>query len=349
MTAGPSAGPASAYPTFSTPASICFSVANDVLVPGLILGSSAGFALPDWALAEPLKANWAAAMVMAAVPKKRRRSLLMSSDILKSLWFEGRPGTAALSVLRWTQRPERRSHLRAEELRLFPRREVTALVELVVINELGIRLLCPTPWSCIDLVWKYTHGSRDRHTFRSEKGQLAFPIETSGRNRRIRQPVERHIVEDVVAREAFTLAIEDACDERITAGVVVEHPGGKADRGILDPVQRLRTVRHLLGVTKPVLVEKVELIPRMLLVGREAGRGRFAELESLRNVGWDGGRHVGVDAQQFRRCLQSHLLRDRIPPIAALRHKSRVSEALHQHGPRTRDADRVPAGRGRLA
>src|SRR5712664_4693116 len=89
MTGGPAAGPASAYPTFSTPASICFSVANDVLVPGLILGSSAGFALPDCALAEPLKANWAAAMVMAAVPKKRRRSRLMSSDILRSLWFEG--------------------------------------------------------------------------------------------------------------------------------------------------------------------------------------------------------------------------------------------------------------------
>ena len=130
---------------------------------------------------------------------------------------------------------------------------------------------------------------------------------------------------------------------------MVEHPGGEADRGILDPVQRLRTVRHLLGVTKAVLVEKVELIPRMLLVGREAGRGRFAELESLRNVGWDGGRHVGVDTDQFGRRLQSHLLRHRIPPIAALRHISRVSEALHQHGPGACDADGVPAGRGRLA
>ncbi len=56
-----------------------------------------------------------------------------------------------------------------------------------------------------------------------------------------------------------------------------------------------------------------------------------------------------MDAEQFGRRLQSHLLRNSIPPIAALRHKSRVSEALHQHDPRTRDADGVPAGRGRLA
>src|SRR6266581_8486775 len=88
MTGGPAAGPVSAYPTLRTPASICFSVANDVLVPGLILGSSAGFALPDWASAEPPMTSWAAASVMAAVPKKRRRSRLMSSDILQSLWFE---------------------------------------------------------------------------------------------------------------------------------------------------------------------------------------------------------------------------------------------------------------------
>ena len=36
MTGGPLAGPASAYPTFRRPASICFSEPNDVFVPGLI-------------------------------------------------------------------------------------------------------------------------------------------------------------------------------------------------------------------------------------------------------------------------------------------------------------------------
>src|ERR1700722_9341743 len=82
MTAGPLAGPASAYPTFRRPASICFSGPNDVWAPGLVLGRSAGFALPGCALAEPLNANCAAAMVMAAVPRKRRRWRSISSDIL---------------------------------------------------------------------------------------------------------------------------------------------------------------------------------------------------------------------------------------------------------------------------
>jgi hypothetical protein len=56
-----------------------------------------------------------------------------------------------------------------------------------------------------------------------------------------------------------------------------------------------------------------------------------------------------VNAKQFRGFLESHLLRDSIPPIAALRHISRVSKALHQHYPGTGDAGGVPAGSGRLA
>src|SRR6202790_5357131 len=77
MTAGPSAGPASAYPTLRRPASICFSGPNDVFVPGLI-----GFILLDCAPAEPIMASSAAAMVRTAVPKRRRRSWSISSDIL---------------------------------------------------------------------------------------------------------------------------------------------------------------------------------------------------------------------------------------------------------------------------
>src|ERR1039458_9605198 len=82
MTAGPVVGPASAYPTFSRPASICFSGPNEVFVPGLTVGRSAGFVLLDWAFAEPIMPRWAAAMVMLAVLKKRRRSWLISSDMI---------------------------------------------------------------------------------------------------------------------------------------------------------------------------------------------------------------------------------------------------------------------------
>ena len=65
--------PASAYPIFRTPASICFSEPNNVFIPGWIAGTAGGFASLDCAAAEPIMPNWAAAMALAAVPKKRRR------------------------------------------------------------------------------------------------------------------------------------------------------------------------------------------------------------------------------------------------------------------------------------
>src|SRR6476659_2975261 len=80
MTTGPSLGPASAYPTLSRPALICFSEANDVLVPGLTARMPANLVLLGCALAEPFKRSWAAATVTAAVPRKLRRYQLISSD-----------------------------------------------------------------------------------------------------------------------------------------------------------------------------------------------------------------------------------------------------------------------------
>src|ERR1700712_2571706 len=81
MTTEPSAGPASAYPTFRTPAVICFMETNDVFVPGLIVGTSAGLVLPGCASADPTAPNRAAAIIMEAVPRKRRRRKSASSDI----------------------------------------------------------------------------------------------------------------------------------------------------------------------------------------------------------------------------------------------------------------------------
>src|SRR5258707_11374151 len=46
------------------------------------------------------------------------------------------------------------------------------------------------------------------------------------------------------------------------------------------------------------------------------------------------------NAEQFRSCLHTHLFGDDRTPIAALRHKFRVSKALHQHDPSTRNVGR---------
>jgi hypothetical protein len=112
---------------------------------------------------------------------------------------------------------------------------VTALVELVVMDELGKRPLCPTARCRIDLIGKRTYGYRDRDVLDVEKCQLVFPIETSRRDRSIRQPVERDVVEDVISRETFGFSVEDTRYELVTARVVVEDPGCEADGGILDP------------------------------------------------------------------------------------------------------------------
>ena len=84
---------------------------------------------------------------------------------------------------------------------MFPDREVAAFINLVVINQLVIRALCPTPRVFIVFARKDGHRSRDGDVDGVVKADLIFPIETSGRNRGIGQPVERDIVEDVVACE----------------------------------------------------------------------------------------------------------------------------------------------------
>src|SRR5262245_46710222 len=70
ITGGPPAGPTSAYPMLRTPASICFKTPNE------FVGFDTGFALVDCALSAPSSPKRAPIIVIAAVPRKRRRSPL---------------------------------------------------------------------------------------------------------------------------------------------------------------------------------------------------------------------------------------------------------------------------------
>jgi len=67
----------------------------------------------------------------------------------------------------------------------------------------------------IEFVREDAHGSRDRDAlgaFGTEIPEFApiLPIETGARKRRIGQPGDRDVVEDVVAREAFGFSRKDA-------------------------------------------------------------------------------------------------------------------------------------------
>lgn len=62
---------------------------------------------------------------------------------------------------------------------MFPRSKVAPFVELVVMDEFGIRLLCPAPWSGIELVREDAHRRRDNDVFDGEERRpLILPIET---------------------------------------------------------------------------------------------------------------------------------------------------------------------------
>src|ERR1700682_2829159 len=55
------------------------------------------------------------------------------------------------------------------------------------MDKFGIRPLCPTTRGLIELSGKDAHGNRDGDVLDVEKRKLAFPIETSRRNPRVRQ------------------------------------------------------------------------------------------------------------------------------------------------------------------
>src|SRR4029077_1270218 len=91
------------------------------------------------------------------------------------------------------------------------------------MDEFGIGLLGPASWSRIEFVRKDAHGGRgDDASHAEERITLAFPIEPSPRERRIRQPSERDVVQDVVSCEAFAASGKDPCDHLVAARVVIE-------------------------------------------------------------------------------------------------------------------------------
>ena len=136
---------------------------------------------------------------------------------------------------RLAERSKRSTDLFGEELRLFPRRKVPAFLDLVVMDEFGIRPLCPTPRGLILLARKDAHGYRNGDALGVEKAAFIFPVETRRRDSRVRQPITRDVVEELVTREFARGArgpVQSRGDRRGRLAfsiIVVEKPGGQAD------------------------------------------------------------------------------------------------------------------------
>src|ERR1700736_3591723 len=91
------------------------------------------------------------------------------------------------------------------------------------MDQFGVRPLRPASRGGKEFVWKDAHGGRGNDASDAEERiTLVLPIETSLRERRIRPPGERDVIEDVVSREAFAPAGKNTRDHLVTARVVIK-------------------------------------------------------------------------------------------------------------------------------
>src|SRR5437870_2313155 len=97
---------------------------------------------------------------------------------------------------------KRLAHVLGEQQRLFPGREVRALVMRTVEDEVRVSGARPAFRRLVDFVPERTDSGRQRNTARIEETSLAvahFPIEARRRHSRVGEPVECDVVEDIVA------------------------------------------------------------------------------------------------------------------------------------------------------
>ena len=115
----------------------------------------------------------------------------------------------------FAQCPEAVAKFFRKELRLLPGSKVPTFVKFVVMDEGGVRFLCPTARALIELVWEGAHGNRDADALGTadaldtEIRELIFPVETGSGKRRVRQPSDRNVVEDIVPGEAGSFSGKD--------------------------------------------------------------------------------------------------------------------------------------------
>ena len=106
---------------------------------------------------------------------------------------------------------------------MFPRRKVAAFLQLVVVDQFGIRPLRPAPRGRIEFVGEDAHGNRDGDTLGIEiPFPPILPIQSGTGKRGVSQPSDRDIVEDVVASEAFGFSRKDARDQLVAARIVIK-------------------------------------------------------------------------------------------------------------------------------
>src|SRR5580693_2354992 len=134
------------------------------------------------------------------------------------------------------QRPERRPDLLGEQLGLFPGGEVTALVHLVEVDDVGVRLLDPAARGPPDLAGERREADRNRDRRGSLTGRTSiflsfFPVRARSRRPGACQPVQGDVVDDVVPGEIARRlpAGKTAGDLQVAVRIVIDHPRRQRD------------------------------------------------------------------------------------------------------------------------
>src|ERR1700761_3294769 len=106
------------------------------------------------------------------------------------------------------------------------------------MNQLGKSLFGPAPRGWIEFVGEDAHSDGDGDALGVEVAELTpiLPIKPSSRQRGIRQPGNRNVVEDVVAGEAFGFSFKGTGDQFIATGIVIEEVRRQPDGRVRDSV-----------------------------------------------------------------------------------------------------------------
>src|SRR5262245_10730082 len=104
------------------------------------------------------------------------------------------------------------------------------------MNQTWIGPFRPTPRRLVLLPRKDAYGDRNGDALGVEEASVIFPIQARRRDPRIRQPVERDVVKDLVPRE-FACGARRSVKSRGEGGgrlaapvAVIQEPGGEPDR-----------------------------------------------------------------------------------------------------------------------
>src|SRR5215813_15611233 len=145
-----------------------------------------------------------------------------------------------------TQCAERRAQLCREELRLFPGGEVASFAGFVEVDQVVVGLLGPAARSVDVLLRKHRDCRRQGEVGGGVEVSASYgllPVQPRRGRRRVREPVERGVVEPVVAGDGAVGVSGKELGEVLVGGrVVVKEPGREADGGVGQAVaDRLRT------------------------------------------------------------------------------------------------------------